>query len=78
MKLLYYWNVLIKLFECYVYNYKDVDFVELWNFVKFVFWDLVYEEDDMEFLIVKWMDFFFVVVDDCVFKIKVRLVNSVL
>lgn len=66
----------IKAFKRYVCNYKDTDFAEVRNLVKFVPWDLAYEEDDMELSTAKWLHLFLAAVDDCVPKIKVGSANS--
>ena len=66
----------IKPFKRYAYNYKNADFVELRNLLKFVPCDLACEEEDMDLLTAKWMDLFLAAVDDCVPKIKVRSANK--
>ena len=66
----------IKPFKRYAYNYKNAEFVELRNLLKFVPWDLAYEEEDTELSTAKWMDLFLAALDDCVPKIKVRSANS--
>ena len=52
-------DIIILYFWRYVYNYKDADFdelQELWNYIP---WDVVYDENDMYFSTVKWVDLFF-------------------
>ena len=51
-------DIIILYFWRYVYNYKDADFDELqvlWNYIP---WDVVYDENDMYFSTVKWVDLF--------------------
>ena len=51
-------DIIILYFWRYVYNYKDADFdelQELWNYIP---WDVVYDENDMYFSTVKWVDLF--------------------
>ena len=39
-------------------------------------WDVVYDENDMDFSTVKWIDPFFAAVNDCVPKIAIKLAYS--
>ena len=66
----------IKPFKRYVYNYKDADFDGLQELLNYIPWDIVYDEDDMDFSSVKWMDLFLAAVNDCVPKIEIKSANS--
>ena len=68
-------DIIILYFWRYVYNYKDADFdelQELWNYIP---WDVVYDENDMYFSTVKWVDLFFAAINDCVLKIEIKSAN---
>ena len=66
----------IKPFKRYVYNYKDADFDGLQELLNYIPWDIVYDENDMDFSTVKWMDLFLAAVNDCVPKIEIKSANS--
>ena len=66
----------IKPFKRYVYNYKDADFDGLQEFLFYIPWDIVYDENDMDLSTVKWMDLFLAAVNDCVPKIEIKSANS--
>ena len=66
----------IKPFKHYVYNYKDADFDGLQELLNYIPWDIVYDENDMDFSTVKWMDLFLAAVNDCVPKIEIKSANS--
>ena len=66
----------IKPFKRYVYNYKDADFGRLQELLNYIPWDIAYDENDMDFSTVKWMDLYLAAVNDCVPKIEIKSANS--
>ena len=59
-----------------IYNYKDADFGGLQELLNYIPWDIAYNENNMDFSTVKWMDLFLAAINDCVPKIEVKSANS--